>query len=178
LSDYGTTPPPPPPPPPPSPAGGFQQPGYGAAPSGAPLASWGPRVGAYLIDYLITVPGAVIAFIGMPKVTSTDINGSVSSSSSEGTPILILVGLVLLIAAAIYNRWIMGGKGASLGKKVLGLQLTSERTGQPIGTGQAFVRDVLHVLDSVLYIGYLFPLWDPKKQTFSDKILGTLVIKA
>lgn len=27
-------------------------------------------------------------------------------------------------------------------------------------------------------IGYLFPLWDPKRQTIADKIMKTVVINA
>ncbi len=27
------------------------------------------------------------------------------------------------------------------------------------------------------YLGYLWPLWDKKKQTFADKIFGTYSIK-
>ena len=49
-------------------------------------------------------------------------------------------------------------------------------TGQPVGPGTAFVRALCHVLDSILYIGYLWPLWDDLRQTFADKIMGTLVM--
>jgi RDD family len=36
----------------------------------------------------------------------------------------------------------------------------------------AFVRDICHALDTLtFYIGWLFPLWDPKRQTFADKIM-------
>jgi uncharacterized RDD family membrane protein YckC len=34
------------------------------------------------------------------------------------------------------------------------------------------------VLDGVLYLGYLWPLWDPRKQTFADKIVGSVVVRA
>jgi uncharacterized RDD family membrane protein YckC len=165
-------------PPPPAPIADAFQPAFGAAPSGAPLASWFQRVGGYLIDYLLTVPGVVLVFIGMPSTTSTNINGNVSSSSSEGNTMLLLLGLLLMIGVGAANRWYLGGKGASLGKKALGLRLIGEQSGQPIGMVRAFLRDLVHILDSFMYIGYLFPLWDAKKQTFSDKILGTLVTKA
>jgi len=48
---------------------------------------------------------------------------------------------------------------------------------EPIGAGMAFVRDICHILDSLAcYIGFLFPLWDAKRQTFADKIIHTVVI--
>ena len=78
----------------------------------------------------------------------------------------------------IYNRCIQAGRtGQSLGKKTLHLRLLSEKTGEPIGAGMAFARDICHILDSLAcYIGWLFPLWDARRQTFADKIIGTVVI--
>jgi hypothetical protein len=41
----------------------------------------------------------------------------------------------------------------------------------------SFVRQLAHIVDGlVCNLGYLWPIWDPKKQTFADKIMGTLVI--
>jgi hypothetical protein len=35
-----------------------------------------------------------------------------------------------------------------------------------------------HILDSLpCYLGYLWPLWDAKRQTFADKVMGTVVIE-
>jgi hypothetical protein len=43
----------------------------------------------------------------------------------------------------------------------------------------AFARDIVHLLDSLpCYIGFLWPLWDAKRQTFADKILSTVVVPA
>ena len=89
------------------------------------------------------------------------------------------VGSLLLLAALvwqIYNRCIVAGRtGQSLGKRVLKIKLVSEATGQPIGALNAFVRDLLHILDGIGYIGYLWPLWDDKCQTFADKLMKTVV---
>ena len=41
----------------------------------------------------------------------------------------------------------------------------------------AFVRDLCHIIDQVIcYIGYLFPLWDAKRQTLADKIMTTVCL--
>ena len=43
--------------------------------------------------------------------------------------------------------------------------------------GRSFARDICHILDSLAcYIGWLFPIWDAKRQTFADKIVKTVVI--
>jgi len=124
----------------------------------SPYANWGLRVGAYLIDIAPIVIIDVIFF-----------------------RISFVLGLVLSLAAlgwTIYNRWYQAGTtGQSLGKKVLHLRLVSEQSGEPIGPLMAFVRDICHIVDSVIcYVGYLFPLWDAKRQTLADKIVRTVVI--
>jgi len=36
----------------------------------------------------------------------------------------------------------------------------------------------LHILDALpLFLGFLWPIWDAKKQTFADKIIKSVVVK-
>ena len=92
---------------------------------------------------------------------------------------LALVFGLLALAVVIYNRWVLGGRGQSLGKRALNLRLLGEQTGQPVGTLMAFVRDIAHVVDGLIcFVGYLFPLWDSRRQTLADKIVKTVVVKA
>ena len=127
----------------------------------AAYGNWGQRVAAYLIDYL---PIIVLELIGV-------IVHNVAFS---------LLVLLASIGWWIYNRCIQAGRtGQSLGKKTLRLRLLGEKTGEPIGAGMAFARDICHILDSLAcYIGWLFPIWDAKRQTFADKIVRTIVIPA
>ena len=38
-------------------------------------------------------------------------------------------------------------------------------------------RLLVHIfLDSFFYVGFLWPLWDPQRQTFADKIVGTVCV--
>lgn len=149
---YGNMPPPPPN------YGDAPPPGYGNVPA-PDYANWAQRVGAYLIDY---APIFVLLVIDL-AVHNVPLGGLIS---------LISLGIWL------YNRWLQAGKtGQSWGKKALGLKLVSESTGQPIGPGMAFARDICHILDSLAcFIGWLFPLWDAKRQTFADKIISTVVV--
>jgi uncharacterized RDD family membrane protein YckC len=134
-------------------------PGGGAMPTAVPYASWIQRVGAYLVD----VAPIVILEIIFVRIF-----------------VIYLIVLLASIGWTIYNRWYQGGTtGQSLGKKVLNLRLVSEETGQPIGMLMAFVRDICHIVDAVIcYVGFLFPLWDAKRQTLADKIVKTVVIPA
>lgn len=183
MSDYGTPPPPPP--------GGdysYGQPPAGmAAPGGVrgELAGWPLRVGGYLIDNLITLPGYILYWIGAPKTWTTsptvgDSTNAAGGADSGNIPIMLL-GLAIMLGIGIWNRWIKGGQGQTIGRKVVGITLVSEESGQPIGTARAFIRDIAHILDSIicgLPIGWLWPLWDQKKQTWGDKVMKTVVIMA
>ncbi len=129
-------------------------------------AHWGLRAGATLIDF-----GPIVV---LPII------GSIISATGSYTVGMVIAGLGYLagLGWTIYNRWIqMGNTGQSLGKKVLKIKLVREADGQPIGPLMAFVRDLCHNLDGwVCGLGYLWPLWDQKKQTFADKILSTVVV--
>jgi uncharacterized RDD family membrane protein YckC len=176
-SAYGTPPPPPaystPPPapaytqPPAAPQNQFGTPapgyqpappaGYGLPEPQLPFANFGQRLISGLIDYF--APGVVI-FIFL-RIS------------------FILGSLVWLIGIAwmIYNQVLQGQSGQSYGKKIAGTKLVSASTGQPIGAGMAVVRWITHILDGIpCYVGYLWPIWDSKRQTFADKIIGTYVV--
>lgn len=144
-----------------------QQP-YGQQPVAA-YAGWGARLGGYLIDGLIVAPFSILA-----SLLGTSTEGGVMTMNALYY-VFLLAGLVV----AGYNRWFQGGKtGQTWGRKALGIKLVSETTGQPIGAGNAFVRDLAHILDAIpCYIGFLFPIWDAKKQTFADKIVKTVVVR-
>ncbi len=109
--------------------------------------------------------------------------GLLASSGSGGAGLLAvlfyLVGLALSIAGGLWICYQEGTTGQSIGKRQMGIRLISAQTGQPIGFGMAFVRKIAHIADSFLcYIGFLWPLWDDRKQTFADKICNTIVVRA
>ena len=55
------------------------------------------------------------------------------------------------------------------------IQVTTQRSAS-IGFGLSVVRYFAHFLDAICYIGYLWPLWDDKRQTFADKIMTTVCL--
>ncbi|MCC8245392.1 RDD family protein [Saccharothrix luteola] len=143
------------------------QPAYGA-PSGG-YAEWGSRAVGALIDYV--APGVIVGILA-----------GIGAATGDPTLYLILmgVGYVGLLGFMIYNSWYLAGTtGQSMGKKVAKIKLIKEETGQPIGFGNAFVRHLCHFVDSLpCYAGWFAPLWEAKKQTWADKILGTIVVNA
>lgn len=153
---------------------GYGQNGYGAAgyppPTHSPAAyaHWGQRVGSFLVDALIPAAGfgvvaGVLALIGSQSLLVVGLS----------------VGYLALLGFALWNNgYRQGTTGQSIGKQVLGTKLVRARDGQPVGFGLAVGRQFLHVLDGLpLYIGYLWPLWDERRQTFADKVVDTVVVE-
>ena len=160
---------------------------YGFAPAyGGPavrrdFASWFPRVGASLIDSLITAVPPLICY-GIAMATGEPALDAYGEPTIEPTGfgvLMIFLGLALQFGLWLWNRvWRQGRTGQSVGKSALGIRLVKEDTGQPVGAGLTVGREFAHILDGFFYLGYLWPLWDEKKQTFADKICGTLVVRA
>jgi uncharacterized RDD family membrane protein YckC len=169
----------PPPPPPgggyaPPPAAGYgtpPPPGYGAPPGGQPTgypagAAAAPA-GAYA-DWPKRALSALVDFVG-PYLVAV-----ILSRISTG---LGFLAYLAVLAWALYNAYLGGQTGQSYGKKIAGTRLISEATGQPPGGGLGIGRYFVHILDSLpCFLGYLWPLWDAKRQTFADKLLKTVVV--
>ncbi len=189
--------PPPPPPPqgggyPPPPPSGYPQ-GGGYPPPQAPgpalpkeaYTPWLTRVGAWIIDY---IPPMVITGIGYALMFATGdttcvqneygFGGSCATSASPLGMTLAFIAWLASLAFVIWNYgYRQGTTGSSIGKSILKFKVVGERTGQPIGFGLSIVRQIAHVVDAVIcYVGYLFPLWDAKRQTLADKIMNTVCL--
>jgi hypothetical protein len=59
----------------------------------------------------------------------------------------------------------------------MGIRLVGGSTGEPVGAVMSFVRQLAHYVNSLAcYLGWFWPLWDARRQTLSDKIMGTVVV--
>jgi uncharacterized RDD family membrane protein YckC len=141
-------------PPPPPPESGPSSGRY----AGSPFASWGRRVLGYLIDVVIV--GVVIELVHLA------VGGLVVEAA------LALIGVLVL-------GWMNGASGRTPGKRVVGIRVVRDADGRVLGGGLGAVRALCHLLDTVAcLVGWLWPLWDNKNQTFADKILATVVLRA
>jgi Mce-associated membrane protein len=65
--------------------------------------------------------------------------------------------------------------GWSLGRALVGIAVVRP-DGASVGPGRLLLRDLAHLLDTVsVFIGWLWPLWDARRRTFADLLLGTEV---
>jgi uncharacterized RDD family membrane protein YckC len=100
---------------------------------------------------------------------------------------LILFGIVglfvnyLLITPALsvlYFVYFEGGpRGQTPGKSALNIRVVSHANGGPITRSTAFGRQLARILSGIPFdLGYLWMLWDSEKQTWHDKLSGTIVV--
>ncbi len=199
----GSTPPPPlpatPPPPgfgaPPPPPGavattpGYPPYGYYAPPVGGELAGFGVRLGGYLLDGLLyglllavfIVPGAILIGGSFSDCVTIDNElfcppGSPNGGMIGGGIALMVVGF--LVVAFIYLR-ALGKTGQTWGRKIVGIKVIGQTSGEPIGFGRALGRQLFasFISAQIFYLGYLWMLWDDKNQTWQDKVVNSIVVK-
>jgi uncharacterized RDD family membrane protein YckC len=171
----------------PVPPGGWQQPI--ARPTGGwvgrPLASWGSRVGAQVIDWLVLlVPAAILTAL---------LIGGYDTDSSTGELIgvsilsfLLWSAIVLLYAPLLMIR---GGErnGQTLGKQVVGITVVRDG-GESFGFWWAVLREVVvknlavGIASSIIplipwLLDNLWPLWDDENRALHDMVVKTHVIR-
>jgi len=158
------------------------------------LAGFGLRLGAYLLDGLLygllalvfVIPAIVIGFDAFDGCTwvENDSGNEFLLECPSGAPSagsLVAAGALLvagwLIVAIIYLR-ALGRTGQTWGRRIVGIKVIGETTGEPIGFGRALGRQLFAgVISSyVFYLGYLWMIWDDKNQTWHDKVVGSIVV--
>ena len=155
----------------PVPPGGWQQPipqhsGW----SGQPLASWGIRFGAYLIDWLILL---------VPVVILTIIVVAIAAGSDTGALVTGILGvLAYLVVVFAYAPVLMAregqNNGQTWGKQMLGIRVVHD-TGEPMSFGWSALREIavkgllVGIASSIIplipwLLNYLWPLWDDQNR--------------
>ena len=143
---------------------------------GEPAGFW-IRFVAYLIDSIII--SVLMGIIWVPTTFLT-----MRSAMSEGGPgplaaILPFLAFLLTMTASLgYVLWFWANRGATPGKKMMGLKIVREDGEEPLGWGTAFMRLVGYMVSGfILYIGFLMIAFNPDKMGLHDKIAKTRVLK-
>ena len=110
----------------------------------------------------------------------SDIAGEIIGAAERSGGPGLRDGDVLVVTSKIFSKTegrMVPAPTAPEERDRLRRKLISEETGQPIGSTNGIIRQFAHIVDSVIcYIGWLFPLWDAKRQTIADKIMKTVVV--
>ena len=143
-----------------------------SSPGDFQLADFGQRIFAFFLDLLMTFSVIIIGSIGLGVVVFA-LRVDTNQDVIDGFSGLLFIAIVIL---RIY--WITQG-GSPLRRRY-GVLIVDENTFSSIGFGRATLRLFVAVVGLPLlvgYLGFLWPLWDPKKQTWHDKAARTLVVK-
>jgi uncharacterized RDD family membrane protein YckC len=86
-----------------------------------------------------------------------------------------------IVVALVYFTW-GWGSGQTVGCMVLNMRMIDQSTGAAPGYVKGLIRfiivEILGLTVILGLIGNLWMLWDAKKQTWQDKVAGTLVVDA
>jgi uncharacterized RDD family membrane protein YckC len=157
--------------------GGPTQVGYGYTQvPAAPLAGFGSRLGAFLVDAILLgiVTSIIAAILGIEAFETSSIDGTRRFTATSAYNLLqFAIGLP-------YYVYLEGTSGQTLGKRLLGITVVRADTLQPgIGLGRAVGRYFGRWLSAIVcLLGYLWMLWDNEKQTWHDKLAATKVLKS
>jgi uncharacterized RDD family membrane protein YckC len=135
----------------------------GGSGNGVELAGLGQRLLAQVLDLFWLLPlsvllGTVAAFV----------NGGEMSIWGEAMANVIGALVILLF----WVEW-----QATPGKRALGLRIVDAETGGPPAIGRLVLRYIGYLVAALpLGLGYLWALWDPRRQGWHDKMAGTVVV--
>jgi uncharacterized RDD family membrane protein YckC len=148
---------------------------------GRPLATWGQRVAALLIDTLvISMPGAMFLWI-VAATTSTSLTDPFTGGTHRYVPAPFNFASAVVLAAEVIYFATLDGQSQTVGKRVLGIAVRSRATGSTIGFGRALGRWLIYVGLFYLFVipgilNVLSPLWDGKRQAWHDRAVGSVVV--
>jgi len=151
------------------------------------FATWWQRAGALIVDLFVTVgPTILVLTIVDAAMVPGSIDPFTNEIDSRTRSIAMFVALMLcyVVFFSAYFALSNGGDiGATLGKRLLKIRVADQYDGNPIGQGRAFLRWVLMGAFWVLVyipglLNLLWPLWDPQKQAWHDKLANSVVVTA
>ncbi|MCY4063145.1 MAG: RDD family protein [Chloroflexi bacterium] len=145
------------------------------------LASISKRWLAIIIDGFIVAIATVLLLVAGGALAPLDAamasadQAAVSAAFSNFQSNTLTVNLLI---SAIYNVVLMVGfNGQTLGKMMLRLRVVKKRGGR-ITILDALLRNVFgYMVSQIFLLGYLWALFDAEKQTWHDKMAGTVVVE-
>jgi uncharacterized RDD family membrane protein YckC len=147
----------------------------GPAP-GVRYAAHGARFLAWLVD------GFILGFLLFAFWFATGWVVIVLSSSGSDAA-AALSGFVVVLASIVlglgYMPWFWARGGQTPGMKMLHVRVVRAVDGGPVSGGQAFIRLIgYYISGAVFYLGFIWILFDARRQGWHDKIAATVVIDA
>jgi uncharacterized RDD family membrane protein YckC len=163
------------------------------SPGGEPLADFGTRAGARVIDALIVGAFSLVLVIPVYILLFAMVLGQADSwTATSGPPSGVLLtflgiwgvmfALVLLLQYLYEVEHLLRGGGQTFGKRMMKIRVVPVDPGEPLTRKHAALRWLAMVgmgfVGPLQLIDFLFPLWDkPYQQTLHDKAARTVVVR-
>ena len=146
--------------------------GYGYGPTVTYSGFW-RRVAAYFIDSIIlAIPSNIISLAFSAGSTGAFSGAGVSLGAS------LAATLVNMAIAVTYFAYFDGTRGQTVGKMALSIKVIDMDNGDVIGVPRGIGRYFAKLLSGLaLGLGFLWMLWDPRKQTWHDKLVRSVVVR-
>ena len=102
-----------------------------------------------------------------------------STLGEHRRPSLLFAAVNLLLGLAYYAYLEGSPSGQTVGKRAMSIRVIDFAGGGPIGPGRALIRYLGRIVSAIpCGLGFFWMLWDPEKQTWHDKVVSSVVVKA
>lgn len=149
-----------------------------------PDASFGARTLAVLIDgflgLLAVAPAVLVLLLGPTHEASCNVDGQLQACTQPTSGTFTTAAALFGIGAVGYLLWYSRRAGVlhSIGQRAAAVQVVDVATISPVGWWRIFERQLAKVLSAIpLGLGFWWMLWDPRHQTWHDKLAKTIVIR-
>ncbi len=136
-------------------------------PSLGKLAPPGKRLGAFVLDLVIPAAALflMVAVAGIGSATETEAGAGIGG----------IIGSLLFLAYIIWAL-VLFARGTTPGKKALGMRVIKE-DGTPAGFMTMLLREWIGkwISGLILFLGFLWILFDKDNQGWHDKLMSTYV---
>jgi len=138
------------------------------------------RAAAYAIDRAIIFGIAFVIMVVIQYFLNLFLIDQWLTSLDEGAETRAIVPVLLssvgihLVVSVFYNisYWMLSGQ--TPGKRMLGVRVM-RADGERLQFSNALLRQVGYWISTILFLGFLWILFDNKRQGFHDKLGGTIV---
>lgn len=141
------------------------------------LASYGQRLGGWMLDWLILlIPSWLV--LALTHSVHTYHSSYGAGFHVGGVGLLLWPTIVIAYGTVMCGSW----RGQTVGMMVAGTKVVRASSEKSIGYPLALWRALFEWLLAALFflpwiLDVLFPIWDQRRQSLHDKVAGTVVIR-
>ncbi len=145
------------------------------------LAEFGLRAAARIIDTFATVSIVLAFYVVGGRLALRSVDTSDGALGPAGTRTLVFALALAVVLTVLYDVGATAVRGATLGKRIVGIRVISAADGGRPGWWRAVRRFVLPAVSNIVFglgvVVLLTPMLDHhRRQGWHDMLAGTLVV--